>query len=53
MICEITSGGVMAAYNINTPTIACFLYFFKKEGVTIPKRVKIYEITGSKNNSPE
>ena len=53
IICEITSGGVIAADKINTPTIACFLYFFKKAGVTIPKRVKIYEITGNKNNIPE
>ena len=38
-ICDKTSGGVIAADKINTPTIACFLYFFKKAEVITPSLV--------------
>jgi hypothetical protein len=39
-ICDKTSGGVMAADKINTPTIACFRYLIKKAEVITPNLVK-------------
>lgn len=41
IICDTTSGGVIAAARIKTPTIECFLYFLKKAGVITPNFVKI------------
>ena len=52
IIWEITSGGVMAAEIISTPTIACFLNFIKKAGVITPRRVNKYATTGKRKSKP-
>ena len=46
-------GGVIIAAKIRTKTKACFLYFFKKSGVTNPIFVKKNIIIGSSKINPE
>ena len=53
IICDITSGGVIAADKINTPTIACFRYFFKNADDKTPNFVNKCATTGSKKSKPE
>lgn len=48
----IKSGGVIMAASINTTTIECLRYFFKKSEVIIPIFASRYATTGNKNIRP-
>jgi len=52
MICDAGSGGVNNAENINSTTIAYFLYFLINAGVKIPNFVRKNESMGNSKTKP-